>query len=84
MRERLRAMPTCDTCGNSYDKTFTVSNETVTGVFDSFECAAHSMAPRCHKCGVTILGHGAESDGKIYCCAHCARAGGAPGVVDRV
>ncbi len=55
-------MPTCDTCGNDYDKAFTVT--TVTGdqyTFDSIECAAQKLAPNCTHCGVRILGHGLEA-----------------------
>ncbi len=76
-------MRICDTCGNAYDKTFTVTAGEVTGTFDSFECAADAMAPRCTNCGVRILGHGVESDGEMYCCAHCAREEGEHELVDR-
>lgn len=76
-------MRTCESCGNSYDKTFTVTLGDVTRVFDSFECAAHSMAPQCENCGCRILGHGVESAGHVYCCAHCARAEGAHDLADR-
>ena len=38
-------LKTCDTCGNEYDKTFTVHWGEQVGTFDSFECAAHLMAP---------------------------------------
>ncbi len=74
---------TCETCGNTYDKTFTVSNGERTATFDSFECAAHAMAPQCSRCGCRILGHGVEADGVIFCCAHCARAEGEHELVDR-
>ncbi len=76
-------MRKCDNCGNSYDKTFTVTLGDVTRVFDSFECAVHSMAPQCENCGCRILGHGVESDGRVYCCAHCARAEGEHNLTDR-
>ncbi len=77
-------MRVCDTCGNSYDKTFTVNTGNLIGTFDSFECAAQAMAPKCENCGCRILGHGVESEGSIYCCAHCARAEGEHDLVDRV
>jgi hypothetical protein len=77
------AMRTCDTCGNSYDKTFTVTRGSVSATFDSFECAAHFMAPTCENCGCRILGHGLEADGSIFCCAHCARHEGEHELVDR-
>ncbi|HET8928434.1 MAG TPA: hypothetical protein VFN24_11500 [Microbacterium sp.] len=76
-------MATCDQCGNEYDKTFTITRDDESGTFDSFECAVHAMAPICAHCGCRILGHGVESDGAIYCCAHCARAVGEHGLVDR-
>lgn len=76
-------MATCDTCGNTYDKTFSITTQSVSGVFDSFECAIHALAPRCDRCSVTILGHGVEASGLIYCCAHCARAEGEEELTDR-
>lgn len=76
-------MATCDVCGNEYDKTFTVTQGERAGTFDSFECAAHAMAPTCPHCGVRILGHGVEADQQIFCCAHCARHAGEHGVTDR-
>ena len=78
-------MATCDTCGNDYDKAFTVT--TVTGdqyTFDSIECAAQKLAPNCEHCGVRILGHGLEADGAFYCCDHCAKKAGVSGLNDRV
>jgi hypothetical protein len=41
-------------------------------VFDSFECAIHALAPVCAHCQCRIVGHGMETDGKFFCCAHCA------------
>lgn len=76
-------MATCDTCGNDYDKTFTITRGDERGTFDSFECAVHAMAPRCAHCDCRILGHGVEADGAIYCCAHCARHAGERELVDR-
>lgn len=76
-------MATCDVCGNEYDKTFTVTQGERTGTFDSFECAAHVMAPTCAHCGVRILGHGVEAGGQVFCCASCARHVGEEGVADR-
>ncbi len=78
-------MATCETCGNTYDKAFTI---TLAGsdsghVFDSFECAIHAIAPTCEDCGVRIVGHGVESDDSIFCCAHCAERSGKGGVADR-
>jgi nitrite reductase/ring-hydroxylating ferredoxin subunit len=77
-------MAICEMCGNDYDKSFTV---TMQGgdqhVFDSFECAVHALAPSCPHCGCRVMGHGVESQGKIFCCAHCARESGVEGLRDR-
>lgn len=70
-------MGVCEVCGNDYELTFEI--RTVTGdqhVFDSFECAAHQLAPVCEHCGCRILGHGVNVDGHLFCCAHCARGSG--------
>lgn len=76
-------MASCDVCGNDYDKSFEVVANGRRHVFDSFECAIHAIAPRCAHCGCAIVGHGAEADGKTFCCAHCARRAGAHGIADR-
>ncbi len=77
-------MARCDTCGNDYDKAFEVRYQGKTHTFDSFECAIHKLAPSCSHCGCRIIGHGAEADGKMYCCAHCASKAGVRGIDDRV
>lgn len=76
-------MAVCDTCGNDYDKTFTITRGEQSGTYDSFECAIHAMAPACAHCGCRIIGHGIESGGAMYCCANCARGAGDTGAVDR-
>ncbi len=76
-------MPTCDNCGNDYDKTFQVILDQQTYVFDSLECAANRLAPRCSVCQTPILGHGLESNGRFYCCAHCAEQKGETDLKDR-
>jgi len=77
-------MAICEVCGNEYDKAFTIETaDAKTHVFDSFECAIHALAPACAHCGCSVLGHGIESDGMIYCCAHCAEASGVAEVKDR-
>ncbi len=76
-------MATCDTCGNDYDKAFTVAQGERTGTFDSFECAAHAMAPTCAHCGCKIIGHGLQAGERFFCCAHCARHAGEEGLADR-
>ena len=65
-------MAICATCGNDYDKAFTVSWNGRTETFDSVECAAVHLAPECEHCGCRILGHGIETDAGMFCCAHCA------------
>lgn len=85
---RSETMSTCETCGNRYDNTFTVTLEGKSHEFDSFECAIAALAPLCDRCGVRILGHGVESeDGATrvtYCSAHCARASGESAARDHV
>lgn len=76
-------MPTCDTCGNSYDKTFEVVTDDQHYTFDSFECAVHKLAPACGHCRCRIMGHGVEAQGIMYCCANCARAAGTTLLRDR-
>ena len=66
-------MKKCAVCGNEYERCFEV---TLTGqhyTFDSFECAAHLLAPVCEHCKCRVLGHGVEENGRMFCCAHCAR-----------
>lgn len=80
----MKAVAACDACGKDYDEPITVTQGQRSGVFDSFECAAHVMAPSCERCGVRILGHGIQVDAAFYCCAHCARhAAGTESVTDR-
>jgi Rieske Fe-S protein len=76
-------MAQCDVCGNDYDKAFTVTVGGRTRTFDSFECAIHDLAPRCAHCGCRVIGHGMESSGTLFCCAHCAKQSGARGLSDR-
>jgi len=79
-------MATCDVCGNDYDAAFEV--RTADGAayhFDSIECAASRIAPRCAHCGGTVLGHGVQVGAEVYCCAHCAKASaGTDAIRDRV
>lgn len=77
-------MAQCEQCGNDYDKAFTVVMNNTSHVFDSFECAISALAPTCEHCGTRIIGHGVESNGRMFCCAHCAGAEGVRGVDDRV
>lgn len=76
-------MAKCDHCGNNYDKSFEVRMAGQTYTFDSFECAIHHAAPECEHCGCKIIGHGIESDSRMFCCANCARLSGVTGVADR-
>ncbi|WP_043731980.1 hypothetical protein [Nocardia asiatica] len=77
-------MATCDTCGNEYDKTFTITRDGESATFDSFECAINAMAPTCTHCSCRILGHGVEASGDYFCCAHCAHEAGHPALIDHV
>jgi len=77
-------MGVCEVCGNDYDKAMEVVVSGERHVFDSFECAIHALAPRCAHCECAIVGHGVESGGAFYCCAHCAHAAGVQEAVDRV
>jgi hypothetical protein len=72
-------MAKCERCGNEYDKTFTVTMAGREHIFDSFECAINALAPECAHCGCRVIGHGVEEDGRIFCCASCARQAGVMG-----
>ena len=76
-------MAVCNQCGNDYDKAFQVTKDGQTYTFDSFECAIQHLAPNCGHCGVRIIGHGLEAQGRIFCCAACARRAGVQSVRDR-
>jgi hypothetical protein len=67
-------MPRCDTCGNDYHKTMSITLAGASHTFDSFECAIQKLAPSCAHCRCRIIGHGIESGGKMFCCEHCAHA----------
>jgi len=75
-------MAQCEVCGNDYAMSFEVHAQGGVHTFDSFECAISKLAPTCEHCGVKIIGHGVESNGHFYCCAHCARVAGGQGVSD--
>ncbi|MFI6572222.1 hypothetical protein [Nocardia fluminea] len=75
-------MTVCETCGNDYDRAFTVGRDGESWTFDSIECAASKLAPHCAQCGCRVLGHGLEQEGTVYCCAHCARRAGHDALVD--
>ena len=70
-------MAICQVCGNDYARTFEITMDGKTHVFDSFECAISALAPYCQHCGCRIVGHGVDdNEGRFYCCSHCARQGG--------
>jgi hypothetical protein len=69
-------MAKCDACGNDYDKSFQVVADGDTHTFDSFECAIQTLAPTCEDCGLRIMGHGLETNGRVFCCDHCAKRAG--------
>ena len=76
-------MKKCQVCHNEYENCFTVQIKGKQFDFDSFECAIHALAPRCHHCGCTIIGHGVEANAIIYCGAHCARSEGHKNLKDQ-
>jgi hypothetical protein len=76
-------MAKCESCGNTYDKTFEVHTRGETHIFDCFECAINILAPACPHCHCKIIGHGVEENGRVYCCAYCASKSGARMVQDR-
>ena len=73
----------CECCGNEYDKPIEILVNGISRYFDCFECAIHTLAPKCSHCGCRIIGHGVESGGAFFCCAHCAEKQGVPQMVDR-
>jgi hypothetical protein len=77
-------MGICEVCHNEYDKTFEVILGGQKHVFDSFECAIHSVAPKCDHCGCPIIGHGIEAGENMFCCSHCASAVEKTGTKDRI
>ncbi len=66
-------MARCEVCGNDYDKAFQVVVQGTPHAFDSFECAISALAPTCAHCRCKIIGHGVQAEGRIFCCANCAR-----------
>ncbi len=77
-------MKRCEMCGNEYDKAFEIIMGGARHTFDSFECAIAALAPRCAHCDCRIIGHGVESAGTMFCCAHCAQHAGITELHDRV
>ncbi|MFF3543090.1 hypothetical protein ACPCUV_27445 [Streptomyces platensis] len=77
-------MAVCEVCGNDYEMAFEVHAAGAVHTFDSFECAAHKLAPICDNCGCRMLGHGLQAGGKFFCCAHCARIQGHSDLADNV
>lgn len=73
----------CEVCGNDYDKPLTIGYLGEEHVYDCFECAINGLAPSCANCGTRIIGHGSESDGQMYCSAHCAVKAGHSEIRDR-
>jgi hypothetical protein len=73
----------CECCGNDYDKAIEIVVNGISHYFDCFECAIHTLAPKCNHCGCRIIGHGLEAGGSFFCCAHCAQKQGVSEMVDR-
>jgi hypothetical protein len=76
-------MAVCHNCGNDYDKAFEINIGGRSYTFDSFECAIKAVAPVCAHCETRIIGHGVETGGSIFCCAHCAEQQGEAPLRDR-
>ena len=76
-------MGKCETCGNSYDKSFEVRMNGDVFVFDCSECAIQALAPKCGNCGTRIVGHGLEDAGRFFCCARCVKSEGIRSLRDR-
>ena len=77
-------MKKCETCGNDYDKLFTVVQANgERHAFDCFECAIEKLAPHCEHCRCHIIGHGVEASGRTFCCASCATHAGVGEMRDR-
>lgn len=74
----------CQNCGNEYAKTFEIVMGGENYHFDSFECAINKLAPHCAQCDTRIIGHGVEGEGRIFCCAQCAKMAGVEGLNDHV
>lgn len=78
-------MPTCHVCENDYERAFTVTTyQGETYAFDSLECAVHTLAPTCERCGCRVIGHGVEVEGEVFCCSHCARRTSGAELIDSV
>jgi len=77
-------MAQCEVCHNEYDKSFQLIANGKTHVFDSFECAIQALAPTCAHCGCRVIGHGVEGNGRVFCCANCAKTAGVGGMRDRL
>jgi len=76
-------LQTCEVCGNEYDKPLEIVVNGISHYFDSFECAIHTLAPKCSHCQCRIIGHGVEAGGTMFCCAHCAQHAGVTTIKDR-
>jgi hypothetical protein len=72
----------CEVCGNECDNPFDVVAAGTTHVFDTFECAAQKLAPRCARCGCVVLGLGVEPGVRFFCCGSCVGEFGEPGLRD--
>ena len=76
-------MARCEVCENDYDKSFSIEVNGTKHVFDSFECAIQALALQCSHCHCRIIGHGVEGEGRMFCCADCARKAGVTELADR-
>lgn len=77
-------MARCMTCGNDYEPSLELTLGGHADTFDAFERAIHKLAPTCLLCGCRILGHGVQSEHRLYCSAHRARQHGVAGITTHV
>ena len=73
----------CEVCANEHTAAFEVVSGGVAHIFDSMECAARALVPRCAHCGGTIFGHGVAGADVSLCSARCAEIAAGIGFGDR-
>ena len=61
----------CENCGLNIEKDYILFVNGREFTFDSFECAANFVAPRCTYCN-SIMAPEAEYSSKSFCCLFCS------------
>ena len=79
--ERLQAF-----CSITFDNAFVIRDlKIIDGANGPFVAMpSRKLTAHCPHCGCKIVGHGVESQGEVFCCAHCAEHSGVTGLRDRV